>query len=329
MCFLNGIPMAFLVANLPRTNIATSAAISTISKAIQEAMDNSESTEGRQIQAIKLSAAWIGIAGYGRPSLSPAIDNSLSELLGLPLGPKLKITTDIDLLPTCAKGQTDLDWIIVVVAGTGSIAMGYAKVDGQFQPMHRVGGWGYLLGDDGSGYDLGREALRVALFSSDLYRIHGCKDPISTTQTLSRLSQAVFRYFKELYPESRPDDLLSTVLVPDLASHGAQDATLATTKRIASAAKLVLSMASSDDEAKRIVDVGVSRLVDLVALMIHGRGIQSSKSGLVLAGGMMQDELYRMKLMSALEAKCGKFKETESIAEPAIAGAQYLLSLIA
>jgi N-acetylmuramic acid 6-phosphate etherase len=276
------------------------------------------------MQTIKLSTAWIGIAGYGRPSLSPMIDNSLSELLSLSLGAELKITTDIDILPTAATSETDLDSVVVVVAGTGSIAMSYAKVDGEFQRMHRVGGWGYLLGDDGSGYGIGREALRTALYSSDLYSTRD--SAATTTQTLPRLSQAVFQHFKELYPESKPEDLLSTILVPDPALHQAQDATLATTKRIAGVAKLVLSMAHSDDEAKRIVDAGVANLVNLVALLINAREIELDRSGLVLTGGMMQDELYRTTLSKALEARCGKFKHIQRVDQPAVTGARYILS---
>ncbi|KAI0425441.1 putative glucokinase regulator family protein [Xylaria sp. FL1042] len=312
------------------TNIGAGAAISTISRAIQDAVGNCELTQGLQMRDINLSAAWIGIAGYGRPSLSPAINSSLSEVLGLQLGTKLKITTDIDLLLTCMTSQSELnlDSVIVIVVGTGSIAMSYERVDGQFQPMHRVGGWGHLLGDDGSGYSIGRDALRAALLSLDLNKVHATKDVNFMTQTLPPLSQAVFRYFKELYPKSKPDELLTTILVPDPASHGAEDAALETTKRIASVAKVVLSMADSDDEAKRIVDSGVSRLVDLLALMIRGRGINPSQSGLILAGGMTQNELYRRALMSTLEEKCGKFKWTESVAEPAVVGARYILGSI-
>ncbi|KAI0964792.1 hypothetical protein F4678DRAFT_468202 [Xylaria arbuscula] len=291
------------------TTIGTGAAISIISKAVQEVVDNCKATKG--------------------PSLSPTIDRALSELLGLQLGTKLKITTDIDLLPICMTGQAELDSVIVVVAGTGSIAISYEKVDGRFQPMHRVGGWGHLLGDDGSGYSIGREALRIALLSSDLHRIRAREDPDSTNETLPRLSQAVVQYFRKQYPQCAPDELLSTILAPDISSHGAEDTTVVTVKRIASVAKLVLSMADSDDQAKRIVDTGVSRLVDLVRLMICGRGVDASRSGLVLAGGMTQNELYRKTLVSSLEEKCGKFKKTKSVAEPAVGGAEHILRYIA
>jgi glucosamine kinase len=53
---------------------------------------------------------------------------------------------------------------IVVIAGTGSAALGRAS-DGR---TVRVGGHGYLLGDEGGGYWIGNTALRHALRSADL-----------------------------------------------------------------------------------------------------------------------------------------------------------------
>ncbi|KAJ8133198.1 hypothetical protein O1611_g428 [Lasiodiplodia mahajangana] len=308
------------------TNIGIDAAMSTILKAAQDAVDNCKTTKGHQVHSIKLSAAWIGMAGYGRQPLSSSIDKSLSQLLRLPLGPTLRVSTDIDLLPISLASQAQLESVVVVVAGTGSVAMSYAKIDGQFQRTHRVGGWGCLLGDDGSAYGIGREALRAALYSSDLYSMHKDRDPAAATQTLPPLSQAVFHHFQELCPDSKPETLLSTILAPDPDLHQVGDATIAATKRIASVAKLVLSMAGSGSEAKRIVDAGVSSLVNLVALLIQAGGIDPIKSGLVLAGGMMEDELYRTMLTQALEERYGEFACTERVAQPAVIGARYMVS---
>ncbi|KAI1175643.1 putative glucokinase regulator family protein [Nemania sp. FL0916] len=311
------------------TNIGINAAISTISNAIREALDNCKYTKECQIHDIKLSAAWIGMAGYGRPSLSPEIDSSISRLLGLSLGPKLRITADIDLLPMAMAGQADIEFVVVVAAGTGSVAMSYMKADGQFRRTHRVGGWGHALGDDGSGYGIGREALRVALYSSDLYTIQANRDSFATIKELPSLSQSIFQHFKELYPEYGPENLLSTILVPDPALHQSKDAALATTKRVASIAKLVLSLAKSDQEAKCILDTAVLSFVDQIALLVRAGGIDPTSSGLVLAGGMMQDELYRTTLTKLIEEKCGKFKQTKSVDQPAVIGARFLLGQIA
>jgi N-acetylglucosamine kinase-like BadF-type ATPase len=52
---------------------------------------------------------------------------------------------------------------IAVIAGTGSVAWG-VRADGR---EARSGGWGYLLGDEGSGYWVAREAVRRALHRHD------------------------------------------------------------------------------------------------------------------------------------------------------------------
>lgn len=54
---------------------------------------------------------------------------------------------------------------ITVIAGTGSAITG--RRDGQ---VEKAGGWGHLLGDKGSGYDLALQALRGVLWSYDLTR---------------------------------------------------------------------------------------------------------------------------------------------------------------
>lgn len=52
---------------------------------------------------------------------------------------------------------------LVIIAGTGSIAYGVKENGDDF----RVGGWGYLFGDEGSGYAIGREAIRRTLMAYD------------------------------------------------------------------------------------------------------------------------------------------------------------------
>ncbi len=56
-----------------------------------------------------------------------------------------------------------LDAGIAVVSGTGSVAVGVGR-DGR---TARAGGWGYLLGDEGSGYGLARDAIRHTLARAD------------------------------------------------------------------------------------------------------------------------------------------------------------------
>jgi N-acetylglucosamine kinase-like BadF-type ATPase len=58
---------------------------------------------------------------------------------------------------------TPKGWGIALISGTGSLAYGEAP-DGR---SARAGGWGYLLGDEGSGYAIGLAALRAVARAAD------------------------------------------------------------------------------------------------------------------------------------------------------------------
>ena len=83
----------------------------------------------------------------------------------------------------------------VVIAGTGSMAAGRA---GAGRPILHTGGWGWLLGDEGSGFHIGWEALRAAL------RGHEGSGPAT----------ALTRLMCEHYGTARPEELLDIFYDP-------------------------------------------------------------------------------------------------------------------
>ncbi|MEE2521256.1 BadF/BadG/BcrA/BcrD ATPase family protein [Pseudarthrobacter sp. J75] len=68
---------------------------------------------------------------------------------------KVTVVHDSRLLLAAGRAATG----VAVIAGTGSAAWGRNS----HREEARAGGWGYLLGDEGSGYWLGREAVRHSL----------------------------------------------------------------------------------------------------------------------------------------------------------------------
>jgi N-acetylglucosamine kinase-like BadF-type ATPase len=70
-------------------------------------------------------------------------------------GAKITVVHDSRLLLAAGGAATG----VAVIAGTGSAAWGRNSAGEEA----RAGGWGYLLGDEGSGYWLGREAVRHSL----------------------------------------------------------------------------------------------------------------------------------------------------------------------
>ncbi|MGF4042940.1 N-acetylglucosamine kinase [Paenarthrobacter nitroguajacolicus] len=81
---------------------------------------------------------------------------ALADLIA-PHAPGARITVVHDSRLLLAAGGAGTG--VAVIAGTGSAAWG--KNDAGEEA--RAGGWGYLLGDEGSGYWLGREAVRHSL----------------------------------------------------------------------------------------------------------------------------------------------------------------------
>ncbi len=99
----------------------------------------------------------MGIAGYGNDE---RIRHHLEQAIGEQLmGYHYVLTNDVHIaLIGALEGQEG----IMVIAGTGTIAL--AMVHGQ---MIRCGGWGYQLGDEGSGYWIGKQLLKYFTYQVD------------------------------------------------------------------------------------------------------------------------------------------------------------------
>jgi N-acetylglucosamine kinase-like BadF-type ATPase len=104
-----------------------------------------------------VAAACLGLAGI---DLGEGLDviRGWSDRVGL--ADKITVANDATLL--FAAGTPE-GWGLAVIAGTGSIAftLDRAGKDG------RAGGWGYLLGDEGSAYQIGLAGLRAACRAAD------------------------------------------------------------------------------------------------------------------------------------------------------------------
>lgn len=98
----------------------------------------------------RVAVACLGLTGSGhRPTVDAALAAQRIVLLG-----------DMDI--AFAGAIPDLVGT-AVIAGTGTIAQG-RDARGN---VHRTGGWGYLAGDEGGGYDLGVRALRAVYRAVD------------------------------------------------------------------------------------------------------------------------------------------------------------------
>ena len=103
------------------------------------------------------AAICLGIAGVDRPD-DAAVVRAIMKRIGYKAR-VLVVNDALVALEAGAPGQPAL----VIISGTGSISYG-RNADGV---AARSGGWGYVLGDEGSGYWIGRAALRAVLREAD------------------------------------------------------------------------------------------------------------------------------------------------------------------
>lgn len=104
----------------------------------------------------------LGIAGAGRPQARAELAEKLTAIGNKKKFPLRQLVIESDAriaLEAAFAGGPG----IVLIAGTGSIAL-YRTEDGK---ILRSGGWGALLGDEGSGFAIGRDGLNAALRQHD------------------------------------------------------------------------------------------------------------------------------------------------------------------
>ncbi len=100
----------------------------------------------------------VGMAGIETGDLKARLSERLQQQYPWPI----RLISDALLVLEARLGLNDG---IVIISGTGSIAWGRHGPQ-----IHRVGGWGHLIGDSGSGYAIAMEAIRDMARQRDLNR---------------------------------------------------------------------------------------------------------------------------------------------------------------
>jgi glucosamine kinase len=200
--------------------------------------------------ALPLRAAWFGLAGVDRPEDHNALLPALKALAEI-----IRITNDAELLLSALDNAVG----VAVIAGTGSIALGRDA----HGASTRAGGWGYIIGDEGSGYEMGRLALQAAAQAAD------GRGP----QTV--LLELILKHWNL----SGPGDILGQVYP------GGDNA------RIARLSALVLAAAREGDPvARKLVQHAVEQLA-LAALVVgDALDFEDERMPLALGGGLLVHE---------------------------------------
>jgi N-acetylglucosamine kinase-like BadF-type ATPase len=122
-----------------------------------------------------------GFAGAGRPESVSFYREVLQSLI-----PGAQIIIESDAFISSI-GAIGIDPGVLLIAGTGSIVIGRDKNRGMF----RVGGWGPNFGDEGSGFWIGREAVRAALRAIDLQSLSEFTRRIAAALELKSIQEVV------------------------------------------------------------------------------------------------------------------------------------------
>jgi N-acetylmuramic acid 6-phosphate etherase len=233
-------------------------------KAIEDAIAAAFAEAGRSPATVR--AAVLGLAGADRPQEQTLV-RSWAERYGL--ARQVDAVNDAQLL--LAAGTPD-GWGIALVAGTGSIAFGRTPQG----KTGRAGGWGFLLGDEGSAYALVINALQEVAHAAD-----GRGPPTVLTEKLLAALGG-----------ERPMDLIPAVY------RGGWDRTA-----LASLAPLVLDAAEQGDGVSgRIVAQGAHQLALTVAAAAMRLELPPDRLPLAITGGtILCSDHYRQGVLQGLD----------------------------
>jgi N-acetylglucosamine kinase len=201
---------------------------------------------------IRLDAICLGIAGVDRPRDAQTIRDIMRRI-----GQKTPTVVVNDALVALVAGAGERAGV-VVVAGTGSIAYGHDS-EGR---AARAGGWGYLLGDEGGGFWIGRAALSAVVRQFD----HRGPATLLTDLVLQQMQL------------STPSEVIHAIYDRGLQRHA-----------IAGLAGVVQrAMDAGDAVAGEILDRAATELAAAAASVVTRLGMRGDVFPTVLAGGMFK-----------------------------------------
>jgi N-acetylglucosamine kinase-like BadF-type ATPase len=239
--------------------------------------------DGRSWRRVRVLSACFGLAG-----VDSAEDRELITkwVRSEGITQRAVVVNDSELVLI---GGTPEGWGVGLISGAGSVCLGRTP-EGR---SARVGGWGYAFGDEGSGYAIATDALRLASHTADgRAGAHG-------------LLKGILNYWRL----ATPDDLIRHVYRPEM-----------TTSEISELALGVQELAGrGDPDAQAIVDQAAKALavhVDTVVRKLH-----LTQPPLALGGSALRAGLKR-GLLAHLGVEVGAVTVVQDPAHAAVTIAQ-------
>lgn len=231
--------------------------------------------EYKDINIEDLEIVSLGLAGVDRPDDKEIVTKIIESIV-----PKSKIMLHNDVVSELV-GANGKGYGIITISGTGSISYG---IDSKGKSV-RSGGWGHIVGDEGSGYDIGRKALVSILRAYDKRD----KETVLTEKVLDFLN------LKSV------NDIIGYVYNKDI-----------TREHIAKIAPIVLSGANENDIAsKNILNEAVDSLVEITETVINQLEFENTIS-LTYGGGILKKNKYvQNRFIEAIKMKIDKVNVTQ------------------
>jgi N-acetylmuramic acid 6-phosphate etherase len=227
-----------------------------------------------------VASACLGLAGADRADDQCMIREWAQRVR---LADRVEVTSDASILLAAGTPQ---GWGLALIAGTGSIAFG-RSADGRGA---RAGGWGYLLGDEGSAYALVMAGLQAVVRAAD------GRGPAT------RLSE----HFLSRLGLNQPQELVAAVY-----RSGRDRADFA------ALAPLVLELAETDEVAGELVEQQARELARAGQAVMRQLGMEGPIP-LALAGGLlMGSKVYRQRVLHALTTFGVQPNPIDHVEEPA------------
>ncbi len=235
--------------------------------------------------APSFAAAWVGLSGVDLP-----VDTERFAAALAGLAPVVRATNDAELPLSVLPGAVG----VALVAGTGSIACG-TNADGL---QARAGGWGWRLGDEGSGYGIGCAALVAVARAAD--------ERGAPTALREQILSA--------WHLTQPADLIGIV-------YGGK-----TNADIAALSALVFDVARAGDTvAQRIVDDGARELACAVVAVAHSLRWQGALSLAFTGGLLLHEAAYRDAVITHVR-QTYPVSAVKLVDDPALSAARSLVA---
>ena len=203
----------------------------------------------------KIKVAFLGLAGglERNKEKREKIQKELQKFF------KFKILVDGDQKIAFFAGTNEKDGV-VVIAGTGAIAMGWKR-----EKEAIAGGWDWLIGDQGSGFWVGRKVLEEIAKSID-----GRGEKI-------KIKKVVFKKFKI----KKEKDVYEKFYCEDFV------------EKVASISKIVDWLSRKGDKfSKKILLEAARELFKMAISVIKKLNFKKEKFPLVLVGGMFKSKIF-------------------------------------